>query len=97
VLRSSRAAEAEADQFANEALIKAKIDPQGLRTFFEKIMKIEKEHSTDSAVLGEIGSIFSTHPGTEERIKEIKLLPVGVAAKPVLTDQEWQALKKICG
>ncbi len=97
VLRSSRAAEAEADQFANEALIKAKIDPQGLKSFFEKIMKMEKEHGTDSAVLGEIGSIFATHPGTEERIKDIQLLPPGVVSKPVLTDQEWQALKKMCG
>ena len=97
VLRSSRAAEAEADQFANEALINAKIDPKGLRSFFEKIMKMEKDHGSDSAVLGEIGSIFSTHPGTEDRIKNIQLLPAGVVAKPVLTDQEWQALKKMCG
>ena len=97
VLRSSRAAEAEADQFANQALINAKIDPKGLRSFFEKIMKMEKDHGSDSTVLGEVGSIFSTHPGTEDRIKNIQLLPPGVQAKPVLTDQEWQALKKICG
>ncbi len=97
VLRSSRAAEAEADQFANDALIHASIDPHGLKSFFEKILALESKLGTDLGPLNAIGPIFSTHPGTAERIKEIKLLPSGISAQPVLAPDEWQALKKICG
>ncbi|MBG1231648.1 M48 family metallopeptidase [Aestuariivirga litoralis] len=97
VLRHSRAAEEEADAYARDMLVKSQIDPMGFKTFFEKLLKLEGGSSSQFSALKALGSIFSTHPGTEERIAKIKPLPEGVVAKPALTPEEWQALKKICG
>jgi beta-barrel assembly-enhancing protease len=41
--------------------------------------------------------VFSTHPGTEDRIKEIKPLPAGKTPVKIMTDEQWQALRKACG
>ncbi len=94
LLTYSRGAEAEADQVAIDLLTNASIDPMGLKEFFEIILAEEGEPSTGA--WGSIGSALSTHPGTKERIDKIKPLPSGIEARPVLTDQQWQALRNIC-
>lgn len=96
----SRDAEREADAYARKTMDKASIDPMGLRTFFEKINKPDgggNSASKDKTALGRIGNVFSTHPGTEERIKAITPLPAGRSAVQVMTQEQWQALQKICG
>ena len=95
-LRFTREAEAEADAYARETMVKAAIDPIGLKTFFEKILKIEGDHKDSNAAISGLGGIFSTHPGTEERIKEIQPLPAGVVTRPSLDAVQWKALKEIC-
>jgi predicted Zn-dependent protease len=95
ILRYSRAAEREADAYALATLRAAAIDPLGLKRFFERIRK--EEGARPTGAFGNIGSIFSTHPGTDDRIKAIGPLPNGIIPRPVLSDAEWQALKKICG
>jgi predicted Zn-dependent protease len=95
ILNYSRAAEEEADQYAVETMTAAAIDPQGLKTFFEKIMK-EEGASAGNPVTGKIGQILATHPGTEDRISKIGPLPAGVVARPVMSEEQWVALKGIC-
>jgi beta-barrel assembly-enhancing protease len=104
LLRYSREAEREADAYAREAMNNAAINPIGLKAFFEKLIKLEKPlddpskadtASSDSA-LGKLGSLFSTHPGTEDRIKEIQPLPAGITPVAVLTPDQWTALQNIC-
>ncbi len=99
LLSYSRDAEREADTYARTTMDQASINPLGLRTFFEKIMKIggEKKDNNDTSVLGRIGNVLSTHPGTEERIKQIVPLPPGRTAVQVMTPEQWKALKSICG
>ncbi len=97
LLQYSRKAETGADAYARETLTKASIDPIGLKHFFEKIVKLEGESKKSSGTLTVLGNLLDTHPGTEERIKEIMPLPAGVIAKPSLTDEQWKALKSICG
>lgn len=101
ILRYTREAEHEADVFARDVMQKAKVDPIGLKHFFEKIMKLEGAKPTEPdktpSALDKIGSVFSTHPGTEDRIKEIEPLPLGVAPVKIMTDEQFQALKKACG
>jgi beta-barrel assembly-enhancing protease len=101
ILRYTRSAEIEADTFARGVMTKASIDPLGLKRFFEKIMRIEgatpKEQDNSPSALDRIGNVFSTHPGTEDRIKEILPLPEGQKALPVMTQDQWQALRKACG
>ena len=95
ILRFSREAEAEADDFALAALAASEIDPMGLKRFFEVVLKEEGKHR--AGTFSKIEPAFSTHPGTEERIKKIAPLPAGATSRPALSGEQWQALQKICG
>ena len=95
ILRYSRAAEREADDYALSVLRTARIDPLGLKHFFERVRDEDGKPST--GVFGKIGSVLATHPGTDDRISRIKPLPGGITPRPVLTEAQWQALRKICG
>jgi beta-barrel assembly-enhancing protease len=101
IFQYTREAEREADSFAQTALTNASIDPLGLRSFFEKIQKLEpaKETPEDENVsaLEKIGNLFTTHPGTDERIENIKPLPAGQTPIKIMTKEQWTALQNICG
>ena len=101
ILRYTRDAEREADEFARSVMETASVDPMGLKSFFEKLIKLEggipKGQESSPSALDRIGNVFSTHPGTEDRIKEIKPLPAGKTAVKIMTDEQWQALRKACG
>lgn len=105
IFRYSRDAEREADEYARATMQAASIDPMGLRHFFERVFKQEKGTSsstqtpsaTEPTTLEKIGNIFSTHPGTEERIKDIQPLPADHVPVKVLSVEQWKALKAVCG
>jgi beta-barrel assembly-enhancing protease len=94
IMQSSREAEREADAYAVKTMTAAQIDPIGLANFFRKMLADEGKHS--GGALSKLGTLFSTHPGTEERIGQIKPLPAGAEVKPVLTDAQWKDLQGIC-
>jgi len=94
LLSYSRAAEEEADQFAQKVLDQSKIDTAGLIDFFKRVKKLEGKQRKESKTKS-FFSMLSTHPGTDERIAKLKPLPKGVAIE-VLTPLEWRALKGIC-
>jgi beta-barrel assembly-enhancing protease len=100
LLRYTREAEREADLFAREVMTKASVDPLGLKAFFEKLLKLEggkpADEKGESSALDRIGNVFSTHPGTDERIKEIQPLPAGQTPQKIMTEEQWQALRKAC-
>ncbi len=86
----SQDAESEADMMAVDILYKARIDREGLATFFEKLQKEE-------AKIGErISEYFSTHPATSKRIKRIREFDAVKNPAPSLSKKEWIALKNIC-
>ena len=65
----SRDHERESDDLGFDLLIKARINPDGMVTFFEKLKK------QSEAVVGEAEealSLISTHPATSERIEHLK-------------------------
>ena len=95
ILRSSRDAEREADAYAMAMLNAARIDPLGLKHFFEKVLA--EEGKSSGGALSKLGTLFSTHPGTDERIGLIKPLPEGVQLKPPISGAQWKDLKAICG
>ncbi len=97
LLQHSRSMEAQADEYARMALNNASIDPQGFKSFFEKILGIEKKRADSAGPFAALGNILSDHPGTEDRLKLIEPLPPGKIAKPPMSAEQWQALKKICG
>ena len=95
ILKSSRDAEREADSYAVAILSAAAIDPIGLKHFFEKIMAEEGKPS--GGTLSRLGTAFSTHPVTSERIELIQPLPAGTPVKPPISEDQWKDLKAICG
>lgn len=69
-LSRSREFEYEADEKGMEYLLNAKVNPNGMITFFEKL---KKEQPLDSALQGvEIPDFLSTHPNTDARIQKLK-------------------------
>ena len=93
-LSYSREAEREADAHAIRILKEAAISPAGLGAFFQRMMK--EDPVIEDGTARKAVDMFSTHPQTAERIAKIN----GQAAypsKPSLTDDDWQALKGICG
>ena len=94
ILRYSRAAEAQADDFARRLMAEGGIDPSGLRDFFTRMQEKSGGAST-GGILSGIGSMLSSHPGTAERIASIKPLPPG-KARIVLSAQAFHDLKAIC-
>jgi beta-barrel assembly-enhancing protease len=99
LLRYGREAEREADAYARETLVKAKIDTLGFKTFFEKLLKLSPERSNsneNTTALDRIGDVFSTHPDTQDRINNIQPLPTDIMPIVPLTAPEWQALRDIC-
>ncbi len=104
VLQYSRSAEAEADAYAVEVMENAKVDPKGLQTFFTRLLKKKSgtgaaKKDDDSTSLQKriepFTDLFSTHPGTDDRIAGFK--PRAGGTEPaILSDAEWKALKAIC-
>ena len=93
LLRYTRSAEIQADDFALSTLVKAKIDPGGMRSFFEKVKRLQGKHIEGTT--GKIIDFLSTHPVTEDRIKKFKPLPATQTRK-ILSAIEFANLKKIC-
>lgn len=92
LLRYTRSAEVKADSYALDLLNQKRIDPLGLKRFFESIKVLEEARRPR---IGPLGSIITTHPATEERIARIQPLKNGPPL-PVMSDSLWQALKRIC-
>jgi beta-barrel assembly-enhancing protease len=101
ILRYTREAEREADAFARDVMVKASVDPIGLKHFFEKFMKLEGikpgDPAKEASALDRIGNVFATHPGTEDRIKEIQPLPAGKTPVQIMTGEQFKDLQKACG
>lgn len=67
-LKFSRGAEKEADRLGAQYMWASGYDPNALITFFEKLQEKNKKKP------GTIAKAFSTHPLTEDRIKEVRKL-----------------------
>jgi Zn-dependent protease with chaperone function len=87
----SRDIEDEADRLGYQALVKAKISPDGLVSFFQKL---QQQHEADA----DVPEWISSHPATAERIKTMQKLiqeqPCG-DCKPVSLD--WKPVQEDIG
>lgn len=89
-LSFSRAFESEADLLGLEYLYKTGYDPTAFVDFFEKIQSLEKKKP------GTMSKVFSTHPLTDDRIKNAqKNIQEILQAKPeyVVTTSEFNDVK----
>lgn len=89
-LRFSRQSETAADAVSIRRMRQANADPAALATFFERLEK-KYGKSEDANLL----TLFQTHPPTAKRIRMMKQAHLP-NARPILTEEEWQALRRIC-
>ena len=66
LMKYSRDAEREADRYAVQEMYDAGIDPEGMATFFEKLLNLQKGRPS------KLKQLFSTHPPTTERINAVR-------------------------
>ncbi len=83
-MKFSREQESEADAMAMERLAEGHVDPAGLKHFFETM-----------AELHDVPAILSDHPSNDERITMAGTTVVK-DIKPLLSKEQWTALRTIC-
>ena len=85
----TRAAEADADVYALDMLNNAGISTSGLADFFDSLAELEG--------MIELPEYLSTHPATNARADAARDFAEGQGGtSPVLSKDEWQALRQIC-
>lgn len=89
-LHNSRDHENEADQFALSVAADIDMDHTKATSFFERVGM--------EAIESFVPEWISTHPNTKERIQTINAFHKneGIQYKPILSADEWVALKSIC-
>ena len=85
----SRAAETEADVYAQERLTDVGLPPAALGSLFARM---SEDHPEVTGVLAHL----SSHPEMAARIQAAAAADTGTATAPALSDTEWQALRDIC-
>lgn len=90
----SRTDEVQADEGGFHNLMNAGISPEGMLTFFQKLLAEEQQSGSSSAA----NSWFSDHPGTQDRIQDIQNMLAQVPAstlRSLTTDtQAFQTMKR---
>jgi len=86
----TREAEREADQFAVERLAAANASSAEMAKFFARM---RKRHGDG----GLFGGYLASHPSFSERETMLTEASIGEGAEPILTDEEFRALRGICG
>jgi predicted Zn-dependent protease len=77
----SREDEVQADEGGFHNVMNAGISPEGMLTFFEKLLAEEQQSGSNSAV----NSWFADHPGTQDRIDDIRRMLAQVPASTLRT------------
>ena len=66
LMKYSRDDEKEADEYAIQEMYDAGIDPEGIATFFEKLLELQEDRPS------RLAQLFSTHPPTDERVTAVR-------------------------
>ena len=71
----SRDDERQADEGGFQELVRSGINPEGMMTFFQKLLAEEQKDGGGQSI-----SWFATHPGTQDRVADIQRLLTGLPA-----------------
>ena len=90
--RFSRSAEEQADQLGTQMMHRAGYDPRGMVTMFEQLM------AQRQARPGAVSQFFSTHPLTEDRIREVSRQIESLPRTGLrLDDADYQRIRRRLG
>lgn len=88
----SRSAEREADHLGVIYMSRAGYDPLGMATMFEELLQRRRSQP------GAVARFFSTHPLTEERIRDVRAQAAGIDRSRLASrDRGYQDLKQRLG
>lgn len=86
----TKEAEAAADAFAHNALLRADVPPDAIADMFERMRVL---YGDDEGIVQH----FASHPALGDRIAAARdATPHGFDGRPLLVSEEWQALRSIC-
>jgi predicted Zn-dependent protease len=88
----SREAEAAADDFAGKTMAALGRPAHAMAQLLKRIEGDKDEDGNDFA----IPAFLSTHPVTGQRLKALEKLVPSRPGEPLLSEEEWRALKEIC-
>lgn len=86
--RFSREAERESDEIGIQGMAAAGYNPIGMATMFEELM----EHRQGTP--GRVEQFFSTHPLTEERVRDARNRAAQIGNRGTLDEPEFQSIKR---
>lgn len=86
--RFSREAEREADNLGIQAMAAAGYNPIGMATMFEELQENRQSQP------GRVEQFFSTHPLTEDRIREARDNAAKLGQRGVLDEPEFQSIRR---
>jgi predicted Zn-dependent protease len=86
--RFSRDAEREADEIGIKAMAAAGFNPNGMASMFEKLLAQQKGSP------GSVEQFFSTHPLTEDRIRDARTRAAQLGNKGITDEPEFQDVKR---
>ena len=88
-LSYQRGDEAAADANGTDMLVRARIEPNGLITFFGRLERLAPDSGS---------SFLSSHPATKDRVEALKARVQSLPDnwEPIMTPEEWQRARNIC-
>jgi predicted Zn-dependent protease len=88
----SRESEAAADDFAGKTMVGLGRPAHPMALLLKRIEDDRDEDGNDFKV----PAFLSSHPVTDQRLKALEKRVPSRPGEPLLTQQEWRALKEIC-
>lgn len=96
----SRDAEREADIYSRARMAESDVSPLGAAAFFERLggksSSDDDEDGGDADAEDSVVGWIASHPGPGERARAYRKAAEGKSFKPVLTDEEFEAIKSMC-
>jgi Zn-dependent protease with chaperone function len=89
----SREAETAADDFAGQTMLALGRPAHPMALLLKRI---EGDEDDEEGNESKFPAFLSTHPVTDQRLKALEKLVPSKPGEPLLTQEEWRALKEIC-